>query len=225
MTGLTEKRAGVINLLRRMVQVKVGWKWYLLILLGIPAVFTLGIVALPGALASFRGFPPNFAVLYLTSFVLIFLVGGPLGEEPGWRGFALPRMQRRYGPLVASLLLGVLWTCWHLPHFLTRAQGGGPGMTWSSFFYNFSTFFVMVMAFTIIITWAVNNNKGSVFIAILLHASINTFGGVLPFFSSPLVNSNWPTLIGAVVPALLIVAVTRGRLGYRADQEWVLEAK
>jgi uncharacterized protein len=59
--------------------------------------------------------------------VAVFLLGGPLGEEPGWRGFVLPRLQPRFGPLGGTLLLGFLWGCWHLPEFLTPIEHGGPG--------------------------------------------------------------------------------------------------
>ena len=73
----------------------------------------------------------------------------------------------------------------------------------------------------IIFTWVFNHTRGSLFIAILLHASINTFGVVvMPLFAAPIVNStDLASLIGVVVPALLIVILTRGRLGYQPGQE------
>lgn len=220
MTHITEGKAGVSRLLRRCVQWRAGWQWYLFILLGIPALFLLGIIVLPGALASFRGLPPAFLVIYLVNFVIIFFLGGPLGEEIGWRGFALPRMQPRYGPLWGTLLLGVLWVFWHLPHFLTSAQRGGPGTSFDTFLTNFPIFFLMVVALTIIFTWVFNNTRGSLFIAMLLHASINTFSIVVPFFADPIVsNTDLAILIGVLVPALLIVILTRGRLGYQPSQE------
>ena len=109
----------------------------------------LGIIILPGALASFRGLPSSFLNTYIIYFIVIFFGGGPLGEEIGWRGFALPRMQTRYGALRATLLLGILWTFWHLPHFLTTAQRGGPGSSSSIFYINLPIFFLMVMSITV----------------------------------------------------------------------------
>jgi membrane protease YdiL (CAAX protease family) len=220
MTGITEGRAGVLRLIRSCTQVRIGWQWYLFILLGIPALFLLGIIILPGALASFQGLPPHFLVVYLVTFVVIFFLGGPLGEELGWRGFALPRMQPRCGPLWGTLLLGVLWVFWHLPHFLTSAQRGGPGTSFATFLTNFPIFSLMVMAMAIIFTWVFNHTRGSLFIAILLHASINTFSIVTPLFAAPIVTStDLAILIGVGVPALLIVILTRGRLGYQPSQE------
>jgi len=217
MTGITEGKPGVRRLLHRYVQWRAGWKWYLFILLGVPALLLLGIIVQPGALASFHGLPPPifFLVYYLVSFIVLFLVGGLVGEEPGWRGFALPRMQLRYGPLWGTLLLGVLWGFWHLPHFLTQVQGGGPGTSFATFLTDFSVFFLWVMALAIIFTWVFNHTRGSVFIAILLHTSIDAPQTVwLPLF--PAVDYASMILAGAIsfgVAALLILILTRGRLG------------
>jgi membrane protease YdiL (CAAX protease family) len=219
MTGITDGKEGLRRLRRSLRQARAGWQWYLLILIGIPALFLLAISILPGALASFQGFPANFPVIYVVTFVIILIGGGPLGEEPGWRGFALPRMQPLYGPLKGTLLLGVLWVFWHLPDFLTDAQRGGPGTSFATFLTNFPVFFLMVMAMAIIFTWVFNHTGGSVFIALLLHASINTFSIVVSLFAAPSVTStDLPVLIGVVVPALLILILTRGRLGYQPGQ-------
>lgn len=221
MTSITEGKEGVLRFKESLRQTRVGWQWYLLIMLGIPALMLLGIFVLPGALASFQGFPPNFPITYLVTFALIFFGGGPLGEEPGWRGFALPRMQSRYGALRATLLLGVLWVFWHLPDFLTDAQRGGPGANLVTLLtINLPIFFVMVMAMAVIFTWVFNHTGGSVFIAILLHASINVFGVVMALFTAPSVtHSDLAICIAFVVPALFIIILTRGQLGYQPHEK------
>ncbi len=221
MFRITEGKEGWLNLRSRLRQLRAGWQWYVFILLGIPAVMLLGMLVLPGAAASFQGLPQYFLVRYPFLFILIFFGGGPLGEEIGWRGFALPRMQSRYGALRATLLLGVLWTFWHLPEFLTSAQKGGASTVLSAFYINLPIFFLLVMALAIIFTWVFNHTGGSVFIAILLHASFDTFGStVQPLFSAPIVTStNLPFAIGNLVLALLILILTRGRLGYQPNQE------
>src|SRR5215203_3345876 len=117
MTGATEGREGVRRLLRRFVLWRVGLRWYLFALIGLPAILVLGAIVLPGALASFQGLGPTIVTTYLYFFAYIFFIGGGLNEEPGWRGFALPRLQRLHGPLVGSLILGPLWGLWHLPLF------------------------------------------------------------------------------------------------------------
>ena len=217
MVRATEGKAGLLDLRSRLRRWRVGWQWYAFILLGVPALMLPGIVVLPGALASFRGLPPHFLISYAVTFVVILLGGGPLGEEPGWRGFALPRLQSRYGPLPGTLLLGVMWTFWHLPDFLTSAQKGGPGAGWSVLYAGLPVFFVEVMVLAVVFTWVFNHTGGSVLIAILLHASYNTFGyTVRPLFAAPIVTAtDLPFLIEVGGLALLIVVFTRGRLGYR----------
>ena len=218
MIRITEGKAGLVRLGRRLVQWRAGLQWYLFVLAGIPALFLLGIFVLPGAPASFQSRPPLFLLVsYVITFVVIFFVGGPLGEEIEWRGFALPRMQARYGPLWGTLFLGALWTGWHFPHFLTSAQRGGPGAGFAPFLINLPIFFLMVMALAIIFTWVFNHTRKSVFIAILLHASINTLGVVVsPLFPAPIAtDTDLGMLIGVGAAALLILVLTRGRLGYQ----------
>jgi uncharacterized protein len=210
MTGATEGRAGIRRLLRRIVLWRVGLRWYLFALLGVPIVMALGTLLLPGGLASLLGLGPGYVVSYLGSFVLVTILGGPLFEEPGWRGFALPRLQPLHGPLVGTLILGVLWALWHLPEFLVPVWAESSG---GSGFLDIVKFVLIAISFAIVITWVFNNTKASVFMAVLVHASIDTFSiplGVL-FSPSQMANS---LLLSFGALALVLVVLTRGRLGY-----------
>jgi len=209
MSSVTEGKAGLLSLGRRITQWRAGWQWYLFILVGIPALAVFGTIIQPGTLASFQGLSPVFLGNYAVSFVAMLILGGPLGEEPGWRGFALPRMQPRYGPLWGTLLLGVLWCFWHLADFLTPSHGG--------FLTNFPIFLVNVLAMAILFTWVFNHTRGSILIALLLHASVNTSSIALNslFLAVDQTSNDLAMLIGFGVPALLIVILTRGRLGYQ----------
>jgi len=215
MTGITEGRAGIRRFLRRFVLWRVGLGWYLFVLIGIPVILVLSVIVLPGVLASFQGLAPLDPLPLLGIFVYIFFLGGPLGEEPGWRGFALPRLQSLHGPLVGSLILGILWGLWHLPLFWT------PWNTLTTF--NVVVFVLGTICLTIIYTWVFNNTKGSLLIAILLHASFNVAaaGIVAPLFPAPIVLDYGllPILVGFGAAALLVVALTRGRLGYQHYQQ------
>jgi uncharacterized protein len=117
MSGVTQGRAGIVQLLRRYVLWRAGVRWYLLVLLGVPALLLLAVFPMPGALAAFRWPALSFWPTYLATYLLFFVAEGPLFEEPGWRGVALPRLQRRAGLLAGTLLLGTLWGLWHLPLF------------------------------------------------------------------------------------------------------------
>jgi uncharacterized protein len=112
MTDVTEGREGIRRLLRRLVLWRVGLRWYLFALISLPVILALGAIVVPGNLASFEPMDPlSLLIAYVPFFIYpALIIGGPLGEEPGWRGFALPRLQRRHGPLVGSFILGVIWT-------------------------------------------------------------------------------------------------------------------
>lgn len=217
MTRVVEGPQGLARLRERIRQTRIGWPWYLLILLGIPALTILGIVVQPGALVGFRGLAPSLLVSYPLAFVAVWFGGGPLGEEIGWRGFALPRMQPRYGPLRGTLLLGVLWACWHLYEFLMPTQGGGPGTGLGTFLANFSLFLILVVGMAVLFTWLHNRTRQSLFAQITAHASVNTPQVILlPLF----VAVDYAGLLraGAIafgLAALVVVVLTRGRLGYQ----------
>jgi membrane protease YdiL (CAAX protease family) len=219
MTGATEGRAGVGRLLRRFVLWRVGLRWYLFALLGVPALFVLSVIVLPGGLASFQGQGlASLAPLPLLSlFVYVFFLGGPLGEEPGWRGFALPRLQRLHGPLVGSLILGPLWAFWHLPIFWVPSWNFPPTLL------NIVLYVISAISFTIVMTWVFNNTKGSLLIAVLMHASFNTTFLILNMLFPAAIVTNYgstvPSVIGYGAVALLVIALTRGRLGYQHYQQ------
>lgn len=218
---ITEGKEGLLRFRQRFKPARADWQWYLFILLVIPAPVLLGIITQPGALANFPGLSPAFLVTCLVTFILVSLGGGPLGEEPGWRGFAVPRLQARYGPLWGTLLLGVLWTFWHLPDFFTSQQGGGPGTGLTPFVENLPLFLLLVTALAVIFTWVFNHTQGNIFAAILMHACVNVSQVILvPLFPGlDFTKLDLAALIGYGVPALLILSLTRGRLGYRPAQE------
>jgi membrane protease YdiL (CAAX protease family) len=223
MTAVTQGRAGIVQLLRRYVLWRVGLRWYLLVLLGVPALLLISVLPLPGALSAFRLPALSFWPTYLLIYLLFLVFEGPLGEEPGWRGFALPRLQQRSGPLVGTILLGVLWGLWHLPLFFI------PGTDWYALpvvgtglighLVPLGVFVIWTIALAITITSVFNNTRGSLLLAMLLHASINVAPFILlpTLFPSPslsmLFGLSW--LLVWVAVALLVIAATRGRLSYQ----------
>jgi membrane protease YdiL (CAAX protease family) len=211
MTGATEGREGVGRLLRRFVLWRVDFRWYLFAFVGIPVIAVLSVVVIPGVLGSFKGLGALAPLSLLGVFVYVLFLGGALGEEPGWRGFALPRLQSLHGPLLGSLILGPLWALWHLPLFLTP---------WNELTtFNVVVFVLATTCLAIMYTWVFNNTKGSVLMAILIHASFNASAtGILgPLFPAPILNDYGllPILGGFGVFAVVLVALTRGRLGYQ----------
>jgi len=212
MAGLLEGPAGRRRLLARVRIWRVARRWYAFALVGIPAVCVLAALALPGA---FVGLGDASAVKLVIEFLVFMAVGffsGPLFEEPGWRGFALPRLQAQTGALRATLVLGALWSAWHLPQYLVPEwadENGGLDPTLVA------TFLVMVIAIAPVMTWVFNRTKGSLLLVMLAHASINASLAVFVVASSAL---NVGLLALGALSVLLIV-VTRGRLGYVPSED------
>jgi uncharacterized protein len=226
MTGVTEGRTGVGRLTRKIVLWRVGLRWYLFTFLGLPVVLTLGTIVVPGNLASFQPTDPlSLLLVYLPFFVYpALIIGGPLGEEPGWRGFALPRLQQRHGPLVGSLILGPIWTFWHVvPVWLASWYSAG-----MLNIYNFVLYLLFITSWTIVMTWVFNHTKGSVLMAILVHTSVDAFPNMIlwPLLPASLAVTGYGVyfgyygmVIGMGVLALAVIAWTRGRLGYEHLQQ------
>lgn len=195
-------------MLRRYVLWRVGLPWYLLVLVGIPALLLLSILVLPGDMAVVR----HLVLIYPVAFIVTLFLGGAFFEEPGWRGFAMPRLQQRFGALRGTLLLGILWTFWHLPMFFVPGfNGAGTGAVGIS--VAVAEFLIGTTAMAVIFTWVFNNTRGSLLLAILLHASLDT---AAPSFGNLLIFSTLYAVIAVV--ALLIIVVTRGRLSYERYQ-------
>ncbi|MFD4507907.1 CPBP family intramembrane glutamic endopeptidase [Streptomyces sp. NPDC058457] len=210
-TGMTEGRAGLREWRGRMTRLKVRWRWFLVVAVSVPAALTLASAALTGQDPAL----PPAAVLaaYLPGLVVQMVTTG-LAEEPGWREFAMPRMQRRYGPLVATLVVGLLWGAWHLPLFLTE-WGGGPGVSP----VRPLEFMVTTLAFSYVMTWVFNRSGESMPLVMLLHTSVNNYFSVAwadLFPHGTVENTTRAFLFASVLAAAVVLAVTRGRLGLAA---------
>jgi len=131
---------------------------------------------------------------------------GPLGEELGWRGFMLPRLQSRYNALVSSLVIGVVWTFWHTPLFW--APSGSPISGNPVTIAAIGWFLASALSLSIFFTWIYNNTRGSVLIAIALHSVVNA-GIAFKLFSDVTqetitFTNQWLTLPMLVVALVLI---------------------
>jgi membrane protease YdiL (CAAX protease family) len=200
--AVTEGKSGVVGLLRRMVRWRVGIQWYAVALL-LPIVVILAAAALnvfllgaqrTSSVADLGGWS-SFLLLFLLSLLIPGFAG--TWEEPGFRGYALPRLQFRYSALIASLILGVLWAFWHLPFVVTGEH------IWID-----ATLFII--EWSIVYTWLFNNAKGSVLIVMLFHAMNNTFSSAFEsqmFSGADSVNQAWLRLALWGVVAIVLVIV------------------
>jgi len=178
-SGAVSADTGIRRLLRPLVA-PVGWRWPVIALLIIP-VFLLATAALGRAI----GLPVANLARGLTAGQLVGLVAirfahylmfTAVFEEPGWRGFLLPRLQVRFSPLMASVLVWLPWAIWHLPLDLTRPGG------WS-LLMEFRQRVVVLLIFSVVITWLYNRSRDGLLSAVVFHGATGSFVYVLP--SSP----------------------------------------
>lgn len=209
-TAFTDGRPGLRLWIGRLLRWRVNWRWYAITLLAVPAGMLITGAVFSGGLM----YAPTAATIgaYVPVLLLQMITTG-LAEEPGWRDFALSRLQRQYGPPRAAFLLGPLWGLWHLPLFLTD-WGGRPDAHWTRplIFVGFC------IAFNIVMSWVFNRTGESLPLSMLMHVSVNTFASVLWAGMFPSLDAE-PALIAmataAAVAAAVLLITTRGRLGYR----------
>ena len=194
--GLTSGKRGVKALFRSMLKWRVGARWWAIAILT-PVVLTIIATGLNLALGAAT---PDTADLekwtsVIPALLLILLVPGLGGawEEPGWRGYSLPRLLGRHSALKASLMLGALWALWHLPLFLTGEQH------WSDL--------LLVVAASVVVTWLFRNVLGSVLVTMVFHATNNAFSGSYVsqmFHGSDSVRQSWMLAIVWGAAAILV---------------------
>jgi membrane protease YdiL (CAAX protease family) len=173
MSGPLSRTEGIRELLLPLTTWRVRLIWYFVAIAAIPLLIALAIIA-----AAILGAPlptPQDTIggqswrVLLAGFPLAYLqtvlFQGPLNEEPGWRGFALPRLQKSHGPILASIILGATWGLWHAPLYLTGVYpGGAPAMMGRALW-------TIPLAF--LLTWVYNHAQGSLLISVLVHTSVN----------------------------------------------------
>src|SRR5688572_2525075 len=170
--ALTGGRGALRDLVARLVRWRVGWRWYLVVVLG-PAAFSVAVALLYALMGgSFAAATPpalrgETPLVILPLFLVVLFVTDGVGEELAWRGFALPRLLASYNALVASLTLGVLWALWHLPLVWTEVAPLYQQPVW--------LLLLDTTAKSILFTWVFLHTRGSVLLAALLHATTNLF--------------------------------------------------
>jgi membrane protease YdiL (CAAX protease family) len=225
-TGVIDGRAGVTRLLSGFLRWRIGVRWYVAIFVGIPMLSAIAML-LSAALARTPLNVDHWYQLFLlgpTGHEIVNAAGaggawsvipailgsfladpGPLGEELGWRGFALPRLLKDRSALSAGVILGVIWGAWHLPAFLI---GGTPQ---NNMF--FPLFMVGAVALSVLMTWAFKGTGGSILVAVLIHWGFNTCSDMtrmpLALFSVGLL----------VIAAALVVAIEGPELSGQSNRK------
>ncbi|MBT2581258.1 CPBP family intramembrane glutamic endopeptidase [Planococcus sp. ISL-109] len=169
-------KQGIKTLLKKGLDYTFGKKWWAIILLLFPllifiayliSIFIDQVIPSSEAQGLYWFLPFIFFAVLLTS--------GPLQEEFGWRGYALPRLLAKYSPFVSTLILGFVWAIWHLPQFLVPYEKTGMFYVtpiWS--------FILTIMTANFVYTWVFKHTNGSILGVLLLHAQMNLFFWIFP---------------------------------------------
>lgn len=217
MVALVDGRAGVRRMLARLVSWRHGLQWYLVAILLLPMAGILAALVL-GQTQAGAALAVSALAAYPASYVAHFFFG-PLFEESGWRGFALPRMQHRFGPLLGSFYLGLLWAGWH---FFLYSPMWLAGDSVAFFVGQVVSFALFTLGMTFTFTWLSNNTQASLLLVILLHASVD---GTVTYMQRLAASGAMPTeasstaiglgaMIGYAVILVILLATTKGNLSY-----------
>jgi membrane protease YdiL (CAAX protease family) len=190
--------SGTKSLLGRLFQWKVNIRWYIFVLC-IPAVIISTSIIINSI---FANVPINISTIgdwriILITFIVTLFIGGPIGEELGWRGYALPKMGETRKPLLASLIVGLGWGLWHLPLFWINGslQADIP-VIW---------FIVSILAESVLYTWIYTSTGGNLFLMVLFHTSINAWAKLLLL---PVITNNvLPLCIAFSFEVLIAIVV------------------
>lgn len=220
-TGVLEGKAGMGRLFRRIFQIRAGLIWYAVALFSFLTIWLVAYSFLYGGapIANLIANPSLLLTIFLPSMLFGLLIPS-IGEEPGWRGFALPHLQKLYGPVIGTLILGTLHGVWHLPAFFTPFLGP---ITLNGFI----AFVLTAVAGTFIYTWVFNNTRTSVWVAMVVHASSNAASKLVTELIPKdveltgwmkVLDSGWINVIAFGITAVVLVILTRGTLGYKPDR-------
>ncbi|MCL4833916.1 MAG: CPBP family intramembrane metalloprotease [Caldilineaceae bacterium] len=223
MAWLTLGKDETVKLFKRLFLWRVGWKWFLAALLLEPFCIVAG-VYLNAALTRT---PPDFSavmayqifgasaspLIFFPVFFLFDLITN--GEEMGWRGYVLPRLQANHNALTSTLILGVIWAFWHLPKYVTHFNATAFGWVVLHF-----------LAFAVIQTWLYNNTKGSLLIVAVSHAISNTVGVFMPMantVSSENIGSYIFYVLFEVLIAIVVIVVAGAKNLSRTEEKQIQE--
>ena len=224
-TASTAGKAGVWQLLRRYVLWRVGLRWYLLVIVGVPLIqLACSSVFLGTApLTAFIQQWPLFFTTYLPN-ILILAVAVQIWEEGGWSGFAVPSLQQRFGAWRMTLILGPLWGLFHLPAFFIPGQIFDQKVGAMAMVVQMGLLIILAVLTRIIMTWVFNNTKGSILLAILLHSALdasNSANDYIRHLLSPSQIAGYSlgaSLLFPLIAAVLLLILTKGQLSYKPDR-------
>lgn len=179
LTARADGRAGTLALLRPTVNWCVGARWYVFAVGYMAAIKLAAAILLRIATGAWPAFGQE--PVYIMAIAIVFSTPVQAGEEIGWRGYALPRLSAHFGLSSASIVLGVIWACWHLPFFFIS----GTDKTGQSF----PLYLLSVTALSVAMAWLYWRTDRSLLLTMLMHAAINNTKDIVPSAASAATNA------------------------------------
>ena len=218
-TGVLSGKSGIQDLFRKLLVWRVGGRWYATAIFGyaVLCMVTVALAAMPDGVSNLSILSPEIANFgpseMIINVTILFIITGLVnGEEIAWRGFALPRLQAKWNALQSGVILGVIWALFHLPLFLTLTGSSQTGQNpWA--------FLLGTIGLSIIFTWLYNNTRGSLLLAYMLHAAVNTWTRVFPIDHGGPQISWILTGITCLVAIILVLAYGPTRLSRKTLEE------
>lgn len=206
-SGAFSRDSGLRALLRTLVAPE-DWRWCLIALLALPALLLISEVLgralhLP-VINPLAGVPARAAAALIAIRFFHELFFTAVFEEPGWRGFLLPRLQLRFSPLMATILVWLPWAVWHLPLDFTRPRWILLGIL--------ETRGPALLLASILITWLYNRSRGALLSPVLFHAAMNSFPFLLPASAALL-----PLILVWAIAVVIGDRMWRGRFGFSEE--------
>jgi membrane protease YdiL (CAAX protease family) len=208
LAAIEGRRGGVRELLGRALIWRVGIGWWAVALVSVGPLIVGGLYLrslLGGTAVDWSGLRSLTSVPQLLVILVIF---AGFGEEFGWRGFALPRLQSRYSALGSALIVSIYWALWHVPKFFVAGESQFKWMQEAGFVSSFAGYAIFIFGWSVIYTWVFNNTRGSVLLAAVVHGAGNTWAGYLNNYRGDIGNL-W-AFAGLTLAAALVIILLAG---------------
>jgi len=216
------RKGGLRELLGRFLIWRVGVQWWAFALFFpiLPSVAALYLFhLLGGPPVDWSGLPPLYTVVPMFIF---FTIAAGMGEEFGWRGFLLPRLQTRHTALVSGLLVGVIWAIWHIPLFFIKGTSQYDMQSQDGLLPVMLGYLTFVIVSSIQFTWVFNNTKGSVLLAAVMHGASNAWGGYINVYRGHFGGILTFMVVSALVSIIIVLVAGATNLS-RTNKRNVLE--
>jgi hypothetical protein len=205
LTYFNQGKDGIRRLLKRGVDHRFGKKWLIPIFLLFPALngSAVLVATLTEKITIDMSWVSNLlSVIIGDLFMFILFCVWAAGEEFGWRGYALDRLQGRFNAIISSIVLGVIWWAWHIPAlgFQSSTLGTQPVNVW--------VFLVIILEFAVLLTWIYNNTKGSILAVILFHAMFNMAAYATIPIANQIPTLSIPNYYSLIMILIIVIAVT-----------------